>query len=96
MRFNKVQKEILKGLIKGKGYYKTPKVPKDTNDKMLNDMLPLYFSNLIVFQREYNVPFIGPINEHKVTHKHYVITMNRKVDLKQLKKVLKDGINEKK
>ena len=96
MQLNKIQKEILKGVIKGKGYYKTPKVPKDTNDKMLNHMLPLYMNNLIVFQREYNIPFIGPINEHKVTHKHYVITMNRNVELKQLKKVLKDGINEKK
>ena len=53
-------------------------------------------NDLIVFQREYNVPFIGPINAHKVTHKYYVITMNKKVSLKQLKKVLKVGINEKK
>ena len=96
MQLNKTQKEILKGVIKGKGYYKTPKVPKDTNDKLLNHMLPLYLNGLIVFQREYNVPFIGPVNEHKVTHKYYVITMDRKVDLKHLKKVLKEGINEEK
>ena len=96
MQLNKTQKEIINGVIKGKGYYKTPKVPKNSNDKMLNHMLPLYMNDLIVFQREYNVPFIGPINAHKVTHKYYVITINKKVSLKQLKKVLKVGINEKK
>ena len=40
MQLNKTQKEIINGVIKGKGYYKTPKVPKNSNDKMLNHMLP--------------------------------------------------------
>ena len=94
MQLNKTQKEVLKGVIKGKGYYKTPKVPKDENDKLLNDLLPLYFKDLLIFQREYNIPFIGPVNAHKVTHKHYVITMNKKVNLKLLKSIAKKGVYE--
>ena len=54
-------------------YFKTPKVRKDKDDKLLDVMLPLYLK-MCLFQREYNVPFIGPVNEHKVTHKHYVLT----------------------
>ena len=89
MRLSKKQKDIVKGLIKGKGYFQTPKVKKDENDKMLDVMLPLYLKGVLIFQREYNIPFIGPINEHKVTHKHYVLTSQW--DTKKLKSYLKEG-----
>ena len=89
MKLNKKHKELIKGLIKGKGYFKTPRVRKDVNDKMLDVLLPLYMKGVLIFQREYNVPFIGPANEHKVTHKHYVITTQ--IDTKNLRKMLKHG-----
>ena len=52
-------------------------------------MLPLYLKGVFIFQREYNVPFIGPVNEHKVTHKHYVLTSQW--DKKTLKTYLNKG-----
>lgn len=89
MRLSKKQKELVQGLIKGKGYFKTPKVRKDKDDKLLDVMLPLYLKGVFIFQREYNVPFIGPVNEHKVTHKHYVLTSQW--DKKTLKTYLNKG-----
>jgi hypothetical protein len=56
---------------------------------MLDVMLPLYLKGVLIFQREYNIPYIGPINEHKVTHKHYVLTSQW--DTRKLKSYLKEG-----
>ena len=46
MKLSKKQKDLVKGLIKGKGYFQTPKVKKDENDKMLDVMLPLYLISI--------------------------------------------------
>ena len=45
-----------------------------------------------MFQREYNIPFVGPSNEHLVRYKWYVITVDRKKKLSDIKKVLKAGV----
>ena len=87
----KKQKEILQEVVKGKGYFKTPTVPKDHNEKILDDLVNLYLKDLIVFNREYDVPSFGPSSEHKVRYKWYAVTINKKKTIKDLRKVIKDG-----
>ena len=90
-KLDKKSKEILQMVIKGKGFFKTPTVPKDHTDGSVNLLVPLYLAGLITFQRQYDVPLIGPANEHKVRFKWYVITLDKKKTLKDIKKVLKEG-----
>ncbi len=87
----KKQKEILQEVVKGKGYFKTPTVPKDDSEKILDDLVNLYLKDLIVFNREYDVPSFGPSSEHKVRYKWYAVTINKKKTIKDLRKVIKDG-----
>ena len=87
----KKQKEILQEVVKGKGYLKTPTVPKDHSEKILDDLVNLYLKDLIVFNREYDVPSFGPSSEHKVRYKWYAVTINKKKTIKDLRKVIKDG-----
>lgn len=87
----KKQKEILQEVVKGKGYYKTATVPKNHSEKILDDLVNLYLKDLIVFNREYDVPSFGPSSEHKVRYKWYVVTINKKKTIKDLRKVIKDG-----
>mgnify|MGYP000216927091 FL=1 len=94
MKLNAKQKELLKLLVKGKGQFKTPTIPKDQSEIILNDIVSLYLKGLISFQREYDVPWIGPSNEHKVRYKWYVITVDKKKNLKDIKNVLKEGYAE--
>ena len=91
MKLLKKQKEILQEVIKGKGYWRTPTVPKNHSEIILDDLVKLYLQDLVVFNREYDVPSFGPSSEHKVRYKWYVVTMNKKKTLKDLKKVIKDG-----
>ena len=93
MRLSKKQKELVQGLIKGKGYFKTPTVPKDHTDKtsVLDILVPLYLKGLLTFQRQYDIPLIGPSNEHKVRFKWYDVLIDKKKTIKDLKKVIKDG-----
>ena len=91
MKLLKKHKEILQEVVKGKGQFKTPTVPKDHSETILDDLVKLYLQDLIVFNREYDIPYIGPTNEHKVRYKWYVVTINKKKTLKDLKKVIKDG-----
>ena len=93
MKLLKKHKEILNELIKGKGYWKTPTVPKDYKDKtsVLDILVPLYLKGLLTFQRQYDIPLIGPSNEHMVRFKWYIVTMDKKKTLKDIKKVLKEG-----
>ena len=48
MKLLKKHKEKLNELIKGKGYWKTPTVPKDYKDKtsVLDTLVPLYLKGL--------------------------------------------------
>jgi len=94
MKLNAKQKELLKLLVKGKGQFKTPTIPKDQSETILNDIVKLYLKGLISFQREYDIPWIGPSNEHKVRYKWYVITVDKKKNLKDIKNVLKEGYAE--
>jgi len=91
MKLLKKHKDILQMVVKGKGQFKTPTVPKEHSETILDDLVKLYLQDLIVFNREYDVPYIGPTNEHKVRYKWYVVTINKKKTLKDLKKVIKDG-----
>ena len=91
MKLNAKQKEILKLLVKGKGQFKTPTVPKDHYEKNLDDIVKFYLKGLLTFQREYDIPLIGPSNQHMVRFKWYVITMDKKKTLKDIRKVVKDG-----
>lgn len=91
MKLLKKHKEILQEVVKGKGYWKTPTVPKNHSENVLDDLVKLYLQDLIVFNREYDVPSFGPSSEHKVRYKWYVVTMNKKKTIKDLKKVIKDG-----
>ena len=91
MKLLKKHKDILQEVVKGKGYWKTATVPKNHSEKILDDLVELYLQNLIVFNREYDVPSFGPSSEHKVRYKWYIVTMNKKKTIKDLKKVIKDG-----
>ena len=91
MKLLKKHKEILQMVVKGKGEFKTPTVPKDHSETILDDLVKLYLQDLIVFNREYDLPIIGPHNQHKVRYKWYVVTINKKKTLKDLKQVIKDG-----
>ena len=91
MKLLKKHKDILQEVVKGKGYWKTPTVPKDHSEKILDDLVKLYLQDLIVFNREYDVPSFGPSSEHKVRYKWYIVTMNKKKTIKDLKKVIKGG-----
>ena len=83
----------MKDLIKCKGYFKTPTVPKDHIDKktILETLVQLYLKGLLTFQRQYDIPLIGPANEHKVRFKWYDVMIDKKKSVKDLKKVIKDG-----
>lgn len=91
MKLNAKEKNILKLLIQGKGQFKTPTISKDSYEKNLDDIVKLYLKGLLTFQREYDIDWVGPSNEHQVRFKWYVITMDKKKTLKDIKKVLKEG-----
>ena len=93
MKLNAKHKDILKELIKGKGFFKTPTVPKDHTDKstILDSLVSLYLKGLITFQRQYDVPLIGPSNEHMVRYKWYDVMIDKKKSIKDIRKVLKEG-----
>jgi hypothetical protein len=91
MKLLKKHKEILQEVVKGKGEFKTPTIPKEHSEPILDDLVKLYLQDLIVFNREYDVPYIGPHNEHKVRRKWYVVNINKKRTLNDLKKIIKAG-----
>ena len=91
MKLNTKQKEILKLLVKGKGQFKTPTVPKDHYEKNLDDIVKLYLKGLLTFQREYDIDLVGPSNQHMVRFKWYIVTMDKNKTIKDIRKVVKDG-----
>ena len=91
MRLDKKSKDILQMLVKGKGYFKTPTVPKEHTDGTVNLLVPLYLKGLLTFQREYDIDWVGPSNEHMVRFKWYIVTMDKKKTLKDIKSVIKEG-----
>jgi len=91
LKLNKKQKEILKNLVKGKGQFKTLTTPKEKNENIIEDIVKLYLKGLVSFQREYDIDWVGPSNEHQVRYKWYVITLDKKKTLKDIKQILKTG-----
>ena len=91
MKLNAKQKELLKELVKGKGQFQTPVIPKENSEKNLNDIVSLYLKGLLTFQREYDIDWVGPSNEHMVRFKWYIVTMDKKKTLKDIKSVIKEG-----
>ena len=91
MKLNAKQKELLKLLVKGKGEFQTPIIPKTSTEKNFNDIVQLYLKGLLTFQREYDIDWVGPSNEHMVRFKWYIVTMDKKKTLKDIKSVIKEG-----
>ena len=91
MKLNAKQKELLKLLVKGKGQFKTPIIPKDHSEKNLDDIVKLYLKGLLSFERKYDIDIVGPSNEHMIRYKWYIISMDKKKTLKDIRKVVKDG-----
>ena len=92
MKLLKRHKDILNRLIKGKGQFITDRIKKEQTDgSTLSDVVKLYLQGLLTFQREYDIPWVGPSNEHKVRYKWYDIMIDKKKTIKDLKKVIKDG-----
>jgi len=91
MKLNAKQKEILSLLVKNKGQFKTPTIPKDQNEKNLDNIVSLYLKGLLTFQRKYDIEYVGPSNEHMVRFKWYVLTIDKKKTIKDIKNVIKEG-----
>ena len=91
MKLNAKQKELLKLLVKGKGQFKTPTIPKENSEKNLNDIVSLYLKGLLTFQRKYDIEYVGPSNEHMVRFKWYLITLDKSKTLKDIRSVIKAG-----
>ena len=91
MKLSAKQKEILSLLVKGKGQFKTPTIPKEQSEKNLNDIVSLYLKGLLTFQREYDIDLVGPSNIHMVRFKWYLITLDKSKTLKDIRSVIKAG-----
>ena len=91
MKLNKKQKELLKLLIKGKGQFQTPVIPKTSTEKNFNDIVQLYLKGLLSFRMKHEIDLVGPSNEHMVRFKWYVVDIDKSKTLKDNRKVVKDG-----
>ena len=91
MKLNKTQKELLKLLVKGKGQFQTPVIPKTSTEKNFNDIVQLYLKGLLTFRMKHEIDLVGPSNEHMVRFKWYIVTMDKSQSLKDIRKVVKDG-----
>ena len=91
MKLNKTQKEILKLLVKGKGQFQTPVIPKTSTEKNFNDIVQLYLKGLLTFKMKHEIDLVGPSNEHMVRFKWYVMNIDKSKTLKDIKKIVKDG-----
>ena len=91
MKLNKTQKELLKLLIKGKGQFQTPVIPKTSTEKNFNDIVQLYLKGLLTFRMKNEIDLVGPSNEHMVRFKWYIVDIDKSKTLKDIKKVVKDG-----
>ena len=91
MKLNAKQKEILNLLVKNKGQFKTPTIPKDHSEKNLENIVSLYLKGLLTFQRKYDIDIVGPHNEHMIRFKWYVLNIDKKKTIKDIKNVIKVG-----
>ena len=91
MKLSAKQKELLKLLVKGKGQFKTPTIPKIQSEKNLDDIVSLYLKGLLTFERKHEIDYVGPSNEHMVRFKWYVLNIDKKKTIKDIKNVIKEG-----
>ena len=91
MKLSAKQKEILSLLVKGKGQFKTPTIPKQQSEKTLDDIVSLYLKGLLTFDKKHEIDYVGPSNEHMVRFKWYVLTVDKKKTIKDIKNVIKEG-----
>ena len=91
MKLSVKQKELLKELVKGKGQFKTPTIPKDHSEKNLENIVQLYLKGLLSFRMKHEIDLVGPSNEHMVRFKWYIVTMDKKKTIKDIKNVIKAG-----
>ena len=91
MKLNAKQKEILSLLVKNKGQFKTPTIPKDHSEKNLENIVSLYLKGLLTFQRKHDIDIVGPHNEHMIRFKWYVLNIDKKKTIKDIKNVIKVG-----
>ena len=91
MKLSAKQKEILSLLVKGKGQFKTPTIPKQQSEKTLDDIVSLYLKGLLTFERKHEIDYVGPSNEHMVRFKWYVLDIDKKKTIKDIKNVTKEG-----
>ena len=91
MKLSAKQKEILSLLVKGKGQFKTPTIPKQQSEKTLDDIVSLYLKGLLTFERKHQIDYVGPSNEHMVRFKWYVLAIDKKKTIKDIRNVIKEG-----
>ena len=91
MKLSAKQKEILSLLVKGKGQYKTQTIPKDHNENKLDDIVSLYLKGLLTFDKKHEIDYVGPSNEHMVRFKWYVLAIDKKKTIKDIRNVIKEG-----
>ena len=91
MKLTIKQKELLKLLVKGKGQFKTPIMPKENSEKNLDNIVKLYLKGLLSFERKYDIEYVGPSNEHMVRFKWYVLAIDKKKTIKDIRNVIKEG-----
>ena len=91
MKLTIKQKELLKLLVKGKGQFQTPVIPKTSTEKNFNDIVQLYLKGLLTFRMKNEIDLVGPSNEHMVRFKWYIIDIDKSKTLKDIRKVVKDG-----
>ena len=91
MKLSAKQKEILSLLVKGKGQFKTPTIPKEQSEKNLDDIVSLYLKGLLTFERKHEIDYVGPSNEHMVRFKWYVLAIDKKKTIKDIRNVIKEG-----
>ena len=90
-KLNAKQKDLLKLLVKGKGQFQTPVIPKENSEKNLEDIVKLYLKGLLTFQKKHDIDLVGPSNEHMVRFKWYVVDIDKSKTLKDIKSVIKAG-----
>ena len=94
IKLNKPEKEIVSSVVKGKGVFKSPwiKLSDSQTDKranFLDSMVKLYLAGLIRYDIEHDIEISGPHKEPN--YKRYVLTIDKHISLKDLKKILKEG-----
>lgn len=90
-KLKKEERQILQGVVDGKGYYKTPTVSVDKTENIITTLVDLYLSKIINFERKYDVDYVSDSSRHLIRQKWYVVTLDKNMPLKNLKLLLKNG-----